>query len=365
MVAACSTMPRGADALQRCIWVDRWDYHSAADIDAIMANCQRQGFSAVMFQVRGNGTVAFRSSLEVWSERYGFKDPGFDPLARAVAAAHQHGLQLHAWVNLLPGWVGNQPPADARQLWRSRRDWFLQTRDNQFQQQRPGKYLALNPCLPEVRRYLAQLCGEIASRYPVDGVHLDYVRFPDEPDDDPEQLGTDPGTLSLFTGATGRAVSERQALHAWQVRCVTALVQQVREAIAVPDRHVALTAAVFADPQQALAKVRQDWGDWCRRGLLDAVLPMDYTADDAQFSARARAAVLHAGGAAVVVGVGAYRHSSSDQTIRQLDAAHAAGARGVAVFNYRALFGAALPGAPPPEELRRRVGSWLTTAGSR
>lgn len=363
LFAACSSGPRLHPQLGRCIWVDRWDYRSAADVDRVLDDCQRAGFSAVMFQVRGNGTVCYPSSLEPWSEHFGFADPGFDPLAVAVQSAHARGLQLHAWVNLLPGWVGVDPPADERQLWRRHREWFLQDRENGFQARAAGKYLTLNPCLPEVRRYLVDICSEIVARYEIDGLHLDYVRFPDPEPAAVGGLGTDPLTTTLFTSTTGKRRDDSAALHGWHVQCVSRLVADIRESVRAAGKPVLLSAAVFADQQAARDKVCQDWPSWCEQRLIDAVMPMNYTEDDWRFEQLARAAVDAAAGVPVVVGVGVYKHAGAQQSRAQFDAALAAGARGIGVFGYRALFGRSNEVPPDRQaDLRHGVGEWLDAA---
>lgn len=345
LVGGCAARPRLDAPLSRCIWIDRWDYSTAADVERAIEQSRRAGFTAVLFQVRGNGTAAWRSAHEVWSERFGFRDPGFDPLAIAVAAAHARGMQLHAWVNVVPGWVGVDDPADERQLWNSRRDWFVQDRNGKHQSRAKGKYLALDPARAEVRRYLADLCGEIARRYAVDGIHLDYVRYPNGPGDDLDALGA---------GAAA------------QTRAVTELVAGIRAAVKSSGKPILLSAAVFADPAVALQKVRQDWPDWCRRGLVDAVLPMNYTEQDDLFAARTRAAVEAAAGAPVIAGVGLYKHQGGAQTRRQLDAALRAGARGVGVFNYRTLFGPVTgDGRLVQLDQQREVAGWLEAAARR
>src|SRR5207248_9430676 len=100
---------------------------------------------------------------------------------------------------------------------------------------------------PEVRRYVADLCREVAANYRVDGVHLDYIRFPDAEDAAPD-LGCDVRTLSLFTVATGARLDDTARLKEWQAACVTSLVEECGQAVrsARPDRPM-LTAAVFAD----------------------------------------------------------------------------------------------------------------------
>jgi len=159
----------------RAIWVTRWDYKSPRDIAAIMENSRRAGFNTVLFQVRGDGTALYPSKLEPWSPEFDWRDPGFDPPAVACREAHRRGLSLHAWVNVMPGWFGKEAPRHTRQLYNARPEWFWY--DASGRRQPLGWYCSLNPCYPEVRRYLTDVVEEIASRYPVDGLHLDYIRL--------------------------------------------------------------------------------------------------------------------------------------------------------------------------------------------
>ena len=308
-----------------------------------------------MFQVRGNGTVLYPSAFELWSERFDHQDPGFDPLAVAVRAAHARGLQLHAWVNMMPGWRGAVPPTDRGQLWHKQREWFLEERLGAA-----SDYVNVNPCLPEVRRHLVDLCAEMASRYDIDGVHLDYVRFPDPTANSTQEAGLDPLTRMLFSQATGRPTTDHDALRRWQAGCVTQLVTEVRQAVRGAKPEIVLTAAVIASPSVARTKVKQDWVTWCRNGLLDAVFPMNYTEDDAKFEAQAKEALQVAYGVPVIMGVGIYKHSGGQQTIRQFDDAMRVGAAGVAVFSYRTMFGYG-PEVDPVvrADLRRDVRQWM------
>ncbi|MEC7583224.1 MAG: family 10 glycosylhydrolase [Planctomycetota bacterium] len=341
--------------------MDRWDYRSAADIERVIEDCRQAGFSSVMFQVRGNGTVLYPSAFEIWSEGFEHSDPGFDPLAVAIQAAHSRGLELHAWVNLMPGWRGSEPPEDRRQLWHVRREWFLEERLGSA-----SDYVNINPCLPEVRRHLADLCGEIASRYDIDGVHLDYVRFPDPTANATQETGLDHLTRMLFSRATGRPTSDHDALRRWQADCVTELVREVRQRVRGAKPEIPLTAAVIASPSVARTKVKQDWTTWCRFGLIDAVFPMNYTGDDARFEAQAQEALEAAYSVPVIMGVGIYKLGSGEQARHQMDEAIALGAAGVAVFSYRTMFGHG-PEVDPLVRagLRRDVRQWMDASARR
>ncbi|MCA9254761.1 MAG: family 10 glycosylhydrolase, partial [Phycisphaerales bacterium] len=112
----CSTGARVHQPM-RAIWVTRWDYRQAEDIPRIMDNCANAGFNTVLFQVRGNGTAFYDSPYEPWAEEFDFKNPGYDPLRDACREAHDRGLELHAWVNVMPAWRGPAEPAAKDQLY--------------------------------------------------------------------------------------------------------------------------------------------------------------------------------------------------------------------------------------------------------
>lgn len=362
-LAGCMTVPGEVSGLERCIWVTRWDYRTQQDIRQIMVNCADAGFTSVIFQVRGNGTVFYPSQLEVWSEDLNSMYPGFDPLAVAVEEAHLRGLQIHAWMNMIPGWRGDSPPRDSRQLYSSRPSWFLRDRFEQPETPSPGRYLGLNPCLPEVRRHLAQLCREVAANYDVDGIHLDYIRFTYRDYDNDKVYPEDRRSLELFVAETGARTTDRVSLEAWKTASLTRLVAQIRQAVdSVSIREVLLTAAVFADPELALEKGNQDWGEWAERELVDALFPMNYSNDNSIFAVRTRADLATSGRTPVVIGVGVHTHDDPRQSIHQMEAALREGASGVSVFSYGVVFGP-LNAMPQQQEtpMRRILTTWNLT----
>ncbi len=275
--------PRDGDAI-RAIWVTRWDFKSPRDIIEIMDNCRTAGVNTVLFQVRGNGTVLYRSRIEPWSMDLGGRDPGFDPLAVACREAHRRGLDLHAWVNVMPGWRGKKPPSNPRQLYNARPDWFW--RDASGRRQPLGWYNSLNPCYPEVRRYLSDIMHEIAGKYPVDGIHMDYIRFPNEWNNSYPQGATVPDyprdrrTLAMFRKESGKTPqSDPAAWSAWRAEKVTLLVRDIRRAVKRAKPNIVLSAAVSSDPDRARRAYFQHSRRWIAENLIDAVYPMAYDAD--------------------------------------------------------------------------------------
>lgn len=277
------------DGQIRSIWVTRWDYRSASDIAKVMDNCQRAGFNTVLFQVRGNGTVLYPSRIEPWSEGYDWKSPGYDPLAVAITEAHRRGMQLHAWVNVIPGWRGKEPPSNPRQLFTARPDWFWH--DAAGRREPMGWYQNLNPCYPEVRQHLTAVMHEIVSRYAVDGLHMDYLRYPNEwhagygeggivPD-----YPRDPRTLAMFRQATGRTPDQAPELwRKWRADQLTLLVQDIRNMVNRTRPGAWLSSAVKSQPEEGYHNHFQDSRRWVETGLLDAVYPMNYARDPATYN---------------------------------------------------------------------------------
>ncbi|MFQ5495264.1 MAG: family 10 glycosylhydrolase, partial [Phycisphaerae bacterium] len=259
----------------RAIWVTRWDYKTPTDVATVMKNCRAAGFNTVLFQVRGNGTAMYRSRIEPWAEELGGRDPGFDPLKLACREAHRQGLKLQAWVNVVPGWRGKGPPDNRRQLYHAHPDWFW--RDACNRRQPFGWYNSLNPCYPEVRAYLVSVMREIVTRYDVDGLHLDYIRFPNDwhdsylPAKAVPDYPRDRRTLALFRRDTGQTpTSNPKAWDRWRTEQITRLVGDIRRMIRRTVPRMTLTAAVGADRQAALRRHFQDTRRWMADGLLRA-----------------------------------------------------------------------------------------------
>lgn len=345
-------------AIERGIWVTRWDYQSAADVRQIIERCATAGFDTVFFQVRGNGTVFYPSTLEPWAEEFGFQapEPFFDPLLVACQSARQHGIRLHAWVNAVPGWRGEQAPAHPEQLYNARPEWFLYDQDNRRQSLRPRYYVALNVALPEVRDHITAICTEVVTRYPVQGLHLDYIRFLEaDPDHD---FPRDARSVAMFREASGLGPEDDRLRWAeWKQDQVSLLVQQIAMAARRARPEILVSAAVFRTPEIARQQVFQDWPRWLAAGWLDVVIPMQYESNDQRFEERARVCRQAVGDSRLVMGLGAYKHAEPEQTIRQLELSRRLGCEGYSLFAYASFYESpadALDENPPTPEQRQR-----------
>src|SRR5204863_6808034 len=189
----------------------------------------------------------------------------------------------------------------------------------------------------------------IAERYPIDGLHLDYVRFIEG------EWSYDEKTLSLFGAATGASPEEKpEAWAAFRKSAVTELVKSTRQMLKEMRPNAVLSAAVFPSAKSR-ERVLQDAEGWVRRGLVDWVFPMTYEDSDAAFrdaidegyalfrtggvtAGKGRPLVTRSGQpvetsttrGVCIPGVAAYKHKTAEQTLRQLAMCRG----GFAVFSY-------------------------------
>ena len=173
----------------RGVWVSYLDWNGWAKdeagykkaMDQTLDLCVQKGLNAVFLQVRPDGDAMYPSQYFPWSKfasgKQG-KNPGYDPLAYAVQAAHQRGLQLHAWINpyRITGYLNrysdlcasNPAIAWAKDGDSSNDRWVLCQN---------GEYY-YNPAIPQVRQLIIDGVKEIVTNYEVDGIHFDDYFYP-------------------------------------------------------------------------------------------------------------------------------------------------------------------------------------------
>jgi uncharacterized lipoprotein YddW (UPF0748 family) len=335
----------------RGIWVTRWDYRSAVDVERAIDDVAAAGFTDVFWQVRGQADAFYRSSLEPWGEdlfrgrEYG-SDPGFDPLAVAVARARLKGLRIHAWVNVYPLWKGKEQPKSPLHPLVRRPQWRLFDQNGE-PQPLGDTYTIMDPTNPEVQAHIAAVCRDIAMRYTIDGLHLDYVRFVNEGIAADKMYPAGPEAMARFSKATGRTslttVEDKAAHAAWIRDEITSLVERISRDARRMRPGIEISAAVWRDPGRAKEQVLQDAALWLKEGTIDRAIPMIYTEDNGEFVRDLNAWIAAAGKNPVTAGIGAYKHQPS-QTLEQIRLSEAAD--GYCLFAFATFFESVNPFEP-------------------
>lgn len=217
----------------------------------ILDKLKRANVNTVLFQARIRGTVTYPSKYEPWdgciSGKFGTA-PNYDPLQFAIEETHKRGMELHAWVVTVP--TGKWESYGAKSLRQRRPDLM----------KRIGVDAFLNPENTQTADYISNICEEITNRYDIDGIHLDYIRYPEQ-----------------WTGSLNRSQGREN---------ITRIVRAIHTKVKAQKPWVKLSCSPlgkFDDLTRfpsggwnAYNKVCQDAQGWLRDGLMDQLYPMMY-----------------------------------------------------------------------------------------
>lgn len=293
------------------------------------------GFNAIIVNMLWGGGAAYPSDVLPRVDAAG----GADLLGRCLWAARQHRLAVHVWkVNWNLGWRCPEPF----------RRKMLQA--GRLQQDVGGKTLGwLCPCDPENHTLELESMLEVVRRYPVAGVHFDYIRYPHggacycprcrDRFEKEYKLTVADWPADAHSG--GLQAKYRQFRRDNITRLVAAVSERARKLR--PD--ILISAAVFWNWAAERDNIGQDWKLWIEKGYLDFVCPMLYTTDASTF--RARLAATRgwvAGKVPLMPGIGATLGLDPAGTLQQVLIARAGGGAGFVLFEYnRRLAGEHLP----------------------
>src|SRR5258705_4502712 len=301
----------------RALWVVRTTLASPAAVETMVKTAQAAGFNTLLIQVRGRADAYYSGGLEPRPPALATQ-PGFDPLAAAISRAHEGGLQVHAWVNVnLVAGVGEMPSARDHIIYRHP-EWLMVPRAlvndlNKIDSRSPeylgrlARYvrgrsdvegLYLSPITSGAADYTIDVVRDIIQRYAVDGIHLDYARYPtDDFDYGTEALAAfrqdvigdlSPADRQKYdTRLSGEPTIYTMAFpERWRnfrSGRLTSLIAKVRDAVKAVRPGATISAAVMPDATVAASRHLQDWKGWLERDLIDVICPMAYTNDPTTF----------------------------------------------------------------------------------
>uniref|UniRef100_A0AB33JG24 Family 10 glycosylhydrolase n=1 Tax=Prevotella sp. GTC17262 TaxID=3236797 RepID=A0AB33JG24_9BACT len=274
-------------------WPHRYA-RSASSIEAqkqeliqILDKLQDAGINTVLLQTRIRGTVIYPSRYEPWDgcvSGIPGLSPGYDPLQFAIEECHKRGMELQAWIVTIP--VGKWNGTGIKNL-RSKRVTSLK---------KIGDEGYMNPEDTRTAIYLSKICGEIVDNYDVDGIHLDYIRYPE--------------TWNI-------KVSKDQAR-----RHITDIVNSIHQTVKSKKPWVKLSCSPVGKADDltryesygwnAYNKVCQDAQGWLRNGLMDELFPMMYFRGN-QFYPFAIDWAEQSNGRIIVPGLGIYFMSPKEK----------------------------------------------------
>lgn len=322
----------------------------------ILDNLKSANFNTVIMQVRARGDLIYPSQYEPWATSLTGtlgRDPGYDPLKFAIEETHKRGMEFHAWWNVVKVKNGSTlPPA-------TNPPHIVLRHPDYVKYYKPGNEWWIDMGKPEARNYLINVVMELVRNYDIDGIHFDYIRYPnpDFPDSD---------TYALYA-------SEYPNKDEWQreninkfVRAVYDSIKNLKPWVKVGSAPIGIyknicdssgvyvysqncdscrTGTPVATGWQAYCSVYQDSRRWLIEGKHDYLSPQIYwdIATNPKFNVLVRDWENNSYGKHIFAGIAAYKMSSGSgnwpvsEVLAQIDTTRAVGGKGNTFFRYKSL----------------------------
>nr|WP_245587473.1 family 10 glycosylhydrolase [Cylindrospermum stagnale] len=286
----------------RSVWLDRGTIVKAGSEEGlaqVFDRLAKAGFNTVFFETINASYPIYPSQV---APQQNPLIQGWDPLAAAVKLAHERGMELHAWVWTFA--AGNQRH---NQIINVNSDYpgpVLAAHPDWANYDRNGKMIPVgqtkpffDPANPELRQYLLKLYTEIVTRYQVDGLHLDYIRYPFQDPSAGRIYGYGKAAREQFQQLTGVdpvtiSPNDQELWQKWtafRTQQVDSFVAEVSQQLRQQRAELILSVAVFPLPErERIQKIQQHWEVWARRGDIDLIVPMTYALDTSRFQRLAR-----------------------------------------------------------------------------
>lgn len=315
LLCLCTCYTRGVEPPKRelrGVWLTTvygldWPRHAATtpagreaqqeELRRILDRLQEANFNTVFLQVRLRGDVIYRSAIEpaakVFSGAYG-KSPGYDPLSFAIEECHRRGMECHAWFVTFP--LGSeQSVREQGKLSVVKRRPALCIRHN-------GEWY-LDPGAPGTADYLLSLVKEVVLNYDIDGIHFDYIRYPENAKAFPDKKSYN-------------RYGRKQSIEMWRRDNINRMVTRIYDWIKSQKPWVQVSSSPLGKYARiprvpnagwtAYESVYQDPVRWIAEGKQDMIVPMMYYRHK-NFFPFVDNWVEHAKDRLIIPGLGAYR----------------------------------------------------------
>ena len=323
----------------RAVWVTtnyRLDWPSEIDdeesqkeeLEEIFENIKAQNLNTIYFQVRNSGKVLFHSVYESFLPFFAGENnnqPNYDPAQYAIDLAHEKGLKIHAWVNMVRcysrnGYIEN---IDSSHLINKHPGWVIKHSE--------GKSISywLDPGLPEARKYLVNILAEIVSKYNFDGIQYDFIRYPGRNFDD---------DFSYY------AYGEEKDRDDWRRENINKLLDEAQSVIREIKPNIEIGATpigIYKNGKgyyalQGYHDVYQDSYYWLQNNYVDYLVPQIYWSlnNKPDFTSVAKTWINNSFGKKIILGIGAFKPDVIKDLEKIIYFSQNSSVAGFAIFRY-------------------------------
>jgi uncharacterized lipoprotein YddW (UPF0748 family) len=308
----------------------------------ILDRLKSANFNTVIMQVRARGDLIYPSQYEPWATSLTGtlgRNPGYDPLKFAIEETHKRGMEFHAWWNVVKVKDDSTLPPQTNPP-------HIVLRHPEFvKYYRPNNEWWIDMGKPEARNYLINVVMELVRNYDIDGIHFDYIRYPnpDFPDD---------STYALYANEYPNKDDWRRENINKFVRAVYDSIKKVKPWVKVGSAPIGIYKNIYADDGTPLAtgwqayySIYQDSRRWLMEGKHDYHSPQIYwdIANNPKFDVLVRDWKNNSYGRHIYAGSAAYRMDSgsgnwsASEILAQIDTSRAIGVQGNTFFRYKSL----------------------------
>jgi len=189
---------------------------------------------------------------------------------------------------------------------------------------------------------------EMAEKYPVQGIHFDYIRYANNKfcycekchgnfeRDAKVKVGNWPEDVLV-------SCPHHEVFQDWRREQITRVVRETYKRAHALRPDIVVSAAVFGNWPSSRVTIGQDAAAWAKEGIIDLLMPMTYTDSNERLAKLTEQHVMLTRGRAIVAeGIGAFSSHSQftgpDQLVQQIETARGLGADGFCIFSYGATF---------------------------
>ncbi len=261
-------------ALEKAVWATPWDIDSKEKIDEMISKITECGINTIIAEVRYRGDALYfpnkydSSSPNEEPRNYKLSDQDFDPLEYLSGLCQQRDLKLVAWLTtfVITGNetdnIGLEHPYLTYPFWITHNSQG----DRMLPREEEGAYF--DPAIPEVQDYLFNIFMDVINNYKIDGIQMDYIRYPSK------NYGYNPLALKHFKESNFVDYQEFKRDN------VTNFVKKIYEGAKKINPQLTVSAAVFANYDDAYYTRSQEWVKWLQSGIIDKVYLMAYAKEN-------------------------------------------------------------------------------------
>jgi len=335
------------------LWIVRHNISTPRKIDKLLDLIEGTDIKHLFVQVRGRGDSYYNSEFEPHASDV---PPGFDPLQYLIKKMGKRDIKIHAWINISFVLNPETNPIDTKHILSKHPQWVTYDYTGRamttYSKKELDKNLLegyfLDPAIPEVKNYVVNIVKDILSKYPVDGIHLDYIRYPysgynpyfkkylSDFGYNPiarkifkKQYGIDPMIINRYKDSPNKKLFDK-----FRRDQITEIVKRINNVVKSKDKNLILSAAVMPRYDWGKKVYFQDWPGWLNMHYIDLACVMSYSPSIAGFNDYIKQANNTNYNNRIFMGIGVKKNTLLTKALKQIDMTYNNGMRGYTIFSF-------------------------------